>query len=204
MSPVLDGVRPGGKPIVIQLNDEDDERVKELGGIVLDNGAPVVGARIGYWSRNRSESIRDSQVKTDDAGRFVLDNLPDGGGLLYVFASSDTFVAARSEPVALPLGEPLDEVVVLPVTGVDFEVTVVDEEGQAVPRAAVSLSHVGTPPLQIYGTTDASGGVVFPRLPLSRYQLSIESADGRFFLRDVLDWDGGRDPPVLTVRPARR
>ncbi len=189
-------VKPSGRPIEVR-RDEPARlqfrllRAGRLAGLVVDGtGAPIGDARISAHRVRESQPLAtdwDAQdwagARSDRRGRFSLDGAPPGRLELSVMVNG--FLAAELEVTA-----PGDVTVRL-ARGGTLEVTVLDENGLALPGASVIAVHTAQP-----GRAD-----LFP----FRYQADARGrcrltglASGRY--RVLAQVGQGTDPPVFVAR----
>jgi hypothetical protein len=166
-------------------------RGASLSGVVVnDVGTPVAGAHVSLHLNHEPEAefMRDDprddprlkDTHTDDAGRFLLQDLPP---LSYqvevdhpdhaVLRQNDVVVAAETDNDAGTLVVNRSAV----VTG-----TAQDMRGNAVPHAKVTLMLINGPSHNT--TADGHGRFIFPRIPPGNY--TLQCFGGEPTLQDLL------------------
>jgi protocatechuate 3,4-dioxygenase beta subunit len=109
---------------------------------------------------------------TDDAGRFVLEDLPPGAQTVRALAAAD-FAPSEPRSVAAPAGG----VELRLRAGFAVEGTVCDPDGAAVENAHVMVLGTGAWPPSVDGVTDEEGRFRFRGLLAGRVTVQVE-ADG--------------------------
>ncbi len=143
------------------------ERASVLQGIVVDKASrPVADAQIRYNSLDSGAMLPfNENLRSDAAGKFTIKNMP-AKARLSVRARTKT---AATEPVNVIVGESPGPIRLVADEKTSFTVrgTVVDEAGQPVPKATVTLmvhlwfGRFGTSFGGDTGTTDAAGKFQF-------------------------------------------
>jgi protocatechuate 3,4-dioxygenase beta subunit len=179
------------------------------GRIVSDAGEPVARIDVSVTGFNADRgrlrgapSPRDFRYgtsesrRTDDLGRFRFPDLSPGSYTLTVRRPGAPPVSRGLELVK---GEDLLDVEITLPEGLEFTVTVVDEEGVPVPSVFVSV-HTGNPGMN--GQTDANGRVKFFVTDKVTRVTAHPFASGRGLLRANVDVEGDVDEYRLVLRRA--
>jgi protocatechuate 3,4-dioxygenase beta subunit len=168
-----------------------------LTGRMVDAAGNAVPG-FGLWLRSTDAQQRRIRVTGDDAGRFVVEDAPAGPLVL----------ESRSEPkvhigkISLPPGEERDVVVVVDRGHHALAGRVLDDGGNPIPGAVVSLSLVdhqgGIQSLSFHKTvTDPGGAFRFTRLGPGSHNVEIQ-AEGYEHADEV--YDVGSESGSLDVR----
>lgn len=154
--------------------------------VVNPDDRPIEGATVETWVLGEATVAGGMRIQrgTDALGRHEEGGLKPGEVRIVVSAAG--YETAR-RVVDLAAGETRKERFELePVPSATVDVSVVSEQGDPVEGAPVGLSSVpgsssgpAAPPAQrnhvyLYGTSDAEGGVSWPRVPLGSYRLSVQ------------------------------
>ncbi len=192
---------PGSPVAVVRLEAPE---ARSVSGVVLLDGKPAVGARIGYglpdgtWTHG---SLGQGDV-TDDAGRYSLTALREDA--IYVLAWGDNFALARSELVRLPKRGRIANVFLSALPGKELQLKVEDPDGNPRGYYMVGLHKREDPPFGWHGRTAEDGTIIVPRLPLNEYTVTFQMRSGDSLASQRLVWTGSDSPITLRVeRPTR-
>lgn len=170
-APVMVDVKPGPADAPAELKVVLEPGHKIAGKVVDEDGRPLPGVSVS-WSQNRNRS--GESTRTDDAGRFLLDSLPDA--CVFHFHKDD-YSPLRNQPLPLD-GEGLVNVVLSP-QGVIRGKVVDARTGE--PLHAFHV-RVAFPPLR--SPNDPRGGVGIPSELLEPGQ-TFQARDGSFELKGL-------------------
>ena len=148
-----------GDPLVFVL-----ERNAVVSGRVLDPaGAPVAGAAVFPDDRDNPFGMRfgDDDVKTNDEGRFTLEDLPPGA--LSLVANHDDWARSEAVLVEPPPGASVDDVVLRLRVGGRITGEVFDDEGEPIENQNVVCGGMmfGMGGVENTTLTDAAGRFSF-------------------------------------------
>jgi len=163
--------RPGYLDASVRVNVgtvEDDltlrlERGTRVGGRVLRDGEPMLGARV---EARRADGSVAGAVYSDPQGRFLFDGVPPGSARLLAIVEglrSEGSPLAKARPHRLELRETLR------LFG-----TLRSDTGAPLEGAAVSCT-VGEEERSV--RADAGGRFDFRQVPVAEYELSVEAPD---------------------------
>jgi len=159
------------------------------GRVLTADGKPVAAVQVRGKAEGDGEgeldftemlgSPRGTEALTDTAGRFTLDGLAGGVKMLRVHAVSADGLEATSEPVDLPArGEVRVGDLRLPRTR-SLHVTVVDDVGEPVAGAAVSVGLADRMIVEIRrrAQADAQGKTTLRDLPVGELDVQAQAPD---------------------------
>jgi hypothetical protein len=194
---------PGTREVEIQLERPE---ARSLSGVVLCDGLPVAGAHVrcmgedGDWLRTQGS---DKDL-TDEAGRYVVNGIPETPAAVRVIAWGDNFAVACSEPVTLPRRGKVTDVPVNALDGGDLCLKLEDSQGNSPGHVRIELTRTGGPPIGWSAPTAMDGTLCIPRLPVGDYTLRLQAQSDNYLPSQQISWVPGGDRVTLRLEAQPR
>ena len=151
---------------------------KVTGVVLLPDGSPAAGARVGLDPGDLMTGVPEDVAVADAEGKFVLESVPAmRGGRL--FALAEGFALSRSDPLEVRSGSEVS-IRILLQAGATFKGVVKDEEGEPLAGVSFNLDRQWNqndggwfwiPDLVGYSLADGTWQI--PAVPLGTYSLRL-------------------------------
>ncbi|MBI5092826.1 MAG: carboxypeptidase regulatory-like domain-containing protein [Candidatus Hydrogenedentes bacterium] len=182
------------KTVIVQLGRESSGVDFELavgvslrGRVVYEQNAAAAKAEVYLFSANGN--AHDKNTTSDDAGRFVLENLPPNQSIGLLAKSKDA--VSDLATAVTPQAPPSEEVLLTLVSGSTIAGRVLDQSGRPIAGAGVCAERADPSSfeLSLSAFTDAKGAYRLQGLPPGSYALWAAPPD------EVVTWPHGAPNP---------
>jgi hypothetical protein len=197
---------PVPSPHEVEIQLEQPE-ARSVSGVVFCDGQPVGGAQVRCVGEGEAwvgSSESNKLGVTDEAGRYVVNGIPETSSAVTMIAWGETFAVASSELLMLPRRGKVTDVPVNALDGGDLCLKLEDSQGNSPGHVRIQVSRAGGPPIDWTAPTAMDGTLCVPRLPAGDYTLSLQTQSDDWLPSQQISWVPGGDRVTLRLEAQPR
>jgi protocatechuate 3,4-dioxygenase beta subunit len=197
---------PVPSPHEVEIQLERPE-ARSVSGVVLCDGQPVGGAHVRCVGEGKAwvgSSESNKLGVTDEAGRYVVNGIPETSSAVTMIAWGETFAVASSELLMLPRRGKVTDVPVNALDGGDLCLKLEDSQGNSPGHVRIELTRTGGPPIGWSAPTAMDGTLCIPRLPVGDYTLRLQAQSDDYLPSQQISWVPGGDRVTLRLEAQPR